>query len=349
MDHSSASDLIGLALNPPAFPRPSSDEAEATSQTFTITPYTLLAAFNGFRPLDPLFYQENTDWRQISLTLGFEEEETAGDDVAAERAIVAGAKVTIWNPRDIPSNDADVEALRGQLETAGTLYGEIENFIQDLLFEEVGKKISPGINKVDFINDYLSQGDFETYLNFLDERQRQEIRKRIEDRIEPFLLLKKQAESILDNLRKEPQVSLSAQAKAREIDPDEFKFSTTLDYGLDRLDWTLNGSFEYRGETDIQKEQFGGSIATEFALRVSPESLTGSQPMTFSVAGKGMLLEDTDVILQVQAKLVIPIANGLNLPFSVTWANRSELIEEEEIRGRIGFSLDTSRLLSALQ
>lgn len=47
-----------------------------------------------------------------------------------------------------------------------------------------------------------------------------------------------------------------------------------------------------------------------------------------------------------QLKLVIPInGTGIKLPFSVTFANRSELIKESTIRGNFGFTLDLDRLL----
>ncbi len=47
-----------------------------------------------------------------------------------------------------------------------------------------------------------------------------------------------------------------------------------------------------------------------------------------------------------QSKLTIPIqGTGVKIPFSFTWANRTELIKEREIRGNIGITLDLDALL----
>lgn len=47
-----------------------------------------------------------------------------------------------------------------------------------------------------------------------------------------------------------------------------------------------------------------------------------------------------------QFKLVVPInGTGIKLPFSITFANRSELIKESTVRGNFGFTFDLDRLL----
>ena len=57
----------------------------------------------------------------------------------------------------------------------------------------------------------------------------------------------------------------------------------------------------------------------------------------------------TDTIGKLQAKLKIPIAEGIDLPISVTWANRTELIDEHEVRGQFGFTFDLAGLGKALR
>jgi hypothetical protein len=50
-------------------------------------------------------------------------------------------------------------------------------------------------------------------------------------------------------------------------------------------------------------------------------------------------------------KLTIPMPGvlaGLKIPLSVTFANRTELIDEKEIRGNVGFTLDLSKLQNSL-
>jgi hypothetical protein len=41
-----------------------------------------------------------------------------------------------------------------------------------------------------------------------------------------------------------------------------------------------------------------------------------------------------------QGKLTIPISGVVRVPISVTWSNRTELINEEDLRGQVGLTLD---------
>ncbi len=54
---------------------------------------------------------------------------------------------------------------------------------------------------------------------------------------------------------------------------------------------------------------------------------------------------------QGQAKLTIPLPfmPGLEMPISFSFASRTELVNEADVRGRVGFTFDVSRLLSGLK
>jgi len=49
-----------------------------------------------------------------------------------------------------------------------------------------------------------------------------------------------------------------------------------------------------------------------------------------------------------QFKFNIPMAAGMSFPFSITYANSSELIKESKVRANFGFTFDTDKLLKAL-
>ena len=49
-------------------------------------------------------------------------------------------------------------------------------------------------------------------------------------------------------------------------------------------------------------------------------------------------------IVIVQAKLSFPIGENISVPLSVTWANRTELVNEDIVRGQIGLTLDLDSL-----
>jgi hypothetical protein len=50
-----------------------------------------------------------------------------------------------------------------------------------------------------------------------------------------------------------------------------------------------------------------------------------------------------------QAKLTIPLKDsGVKVPLSVTASNRTELINEKDVRGSIGLTLDLDTFMSVL-
>jgi hypothetical protein len=78
----------------------------------------------------------------------------------------------------------------------------------------------------------------------------------------------------------------------------------------------------------------------------------GRDPLTVSVAGLGEWYpDDRPDISRLQVKLTVPLPGplaGLKIPISLTFANRTELIDESEIRGNVGFTLDFSKLQNML-
>jgi hypothetical protein len=48
-----------------------------------------------------------------------------------------------------------------------------------------------------------------------------------------------------------------------------------------------------------------------------------------------------------QAKLTIPVkGSGVQIPISLTWSNRTELILENDVRGNIGITFDLDKLFA---
>jgi hypothetical protein len=67
---------------------------------------------------------------------------------------------------------------------------------------------------------------------------------------------------------------------------------------------------------------------------------------TFS--GTGLALKGNLAI--AQAKLTIPIKNtGIKIPLSFSWASRTELIKESDVRGHIGITFDMDTLVGLLK
>ena len=73
--------------------------------------------------------------------------------------------------------------------------------------------------------------------------------------------------------------------------------------------------------------------------------------MEDAVVATGVTVPDTKGDINTgQLKLTIPVKPlGLRIPISVTFANRTELIKEKEVRGNFGFTFDLDQILGKLK
>lgn len=130
------------------------------------------------------------------------------------------------------------------------------------------------------------------------------------------------------------------------------------------MDLTLNASLSFFHKkpisTDVKRlKDFN------FALQLDkPFSFTGKGDknalLTFAgkyqrldgdaVALDGTVLPNTKGDIAVgQIKLMIPIYKGIRFPVSATFANRTELVREKEVRGNFGLTFDIDTLLTIIR
>ena len=104
----------------------------------------------------------------------------------------------------------------------------------------------------------------------------------------------------------------------------------------------------------------------DFAAALSFEGTAGRSPflmnkddesrITYSFSGRYRRLFENRNRPNVKAdigiaqfKLEIPVLMGFSLPFSVTYANATELIKEDHVRANFGFTLDTDKVFQILK
>jgi hypothetical protein len=91
--------------------------------------------------------------------------------------------------------------------------------------------------------------------------------------------------------------------------------------------------------------EFQGTVGN--GLFASQQGFDKSK-VAIAVSGRVLRLEDVDDIMAVlQAKIDLPLARGLRIPFSVSYASRTDLLDEDEIRGNFGLTLDFDQLQAA--
>ena len=111
----------------------------------------------------------------------------------------------------------------------------------------------------------------------------------------------------------------------------------TIPIGAERIRH-LEGSLQWDLPLKYRTEQ--GAVVLTLAGRV--------QRLQSGVVIQNALLPDTKGTIGVfQLKVTVPIAEGgLQIPISITWANRSELIKEKFVRGQVGMTFDLDSLIA---
>ncbi len=170
-------------------------------------------------------------------------------------------------------------------------------------------------------------------------------------------------EAILDKIAKAPIVSFDYINDRPANAPSLSKFNLIGELGFGpRLDLTFNGAltmFNSKPATAGAKRVRDFQFATQFDMPFGELGMGMGKPV-LSFAGRyerlmadattsvGTTMPNTQGNIGVgQIKLVIPIKNsGVRIPISFSFANRTELIKEREVRGNFGFTFDLDALFS---
>jgi len=289
----------------------------------------------------------------VYFTLG---QEVPKDEMANtnNRSTIFGAKFLIWDMRDAahPSN----------LKRLGRHYEKVGNATRNLnvVIDNIGEYLSataigPGPKasqaaKTEFLNKLEVPAEFQKILSLLTVKDLDAINKIIEDGLGPELEVADDTRQVIEEIRKAPQFSLAFQAKTRREGRDEYRAEAILDLGVSgRVNGSLNGSFIYMDSKVIGGDIRAGAVSGQLQFQITPEKkLSGRDPIYFYLAGEGKWMSGMDAIGKVQAKIKIPLVEGISIPISFTYATRADLIDEKEVRGQFGFTFDVARLIKTL-
>ena len=114
------------------------------------------------------------------------------------------------------------------------------------------------------------------------------------------------------------------------------------------MNLTLNGSYNYKNSSIIGGDVRTGRFAGQLQFQMTPEkSLVGRSPLYLYLGSEANWASGKPSIYKLQGKVKIPIAEGIDFPISITFANRTDLIQEKDVRGQFGFTIDTAKLFRA--
>jgi hypothetical protein len=361
VDQTDAPDLISLGMS--LYDAANLDSGKAPV-TVTLSGWALKTAVSQQNPLDPAVYSRGANWRRWSVTVGRELD--AGTPAAAR---VLGTKLLLWNQRDVSSraHRADIAAVNTALMAAAKEFAASAGRINNFLFGALRTRVTPPLAgdsepalKLDFINAHLNSETFDTTLALLTDDEKALLDDIVREMIPIDKALTELIAQVVARIRGAPQLAVMYQARLRPGDgTDEHRWEAAFDYGpTDALKLAVNGSLDLKQVHEADHERGArvsfelawaarGETAAQRALEIlRPRPKQAKSPITLSVAGELEWRPDKSSVRTVQGKLTIPIPalKGIALPISVTWANDPELIDEHDVRGQVGFTLDFSQL-----
>jgi len=366
VDQTSSPDLVGLALNLAGLKENSDASGNGTSGTITTSAYALYAAAKNRDPLDPDFYVKHPNLRRFSFTLG-RDGGNATDPTGGGPATVVGFKVLVLNWRDVASHDNGTKLMTASaaLATSAVATLKMDKELQDFLFQELAPTLglcgaagapgaSPIANQVAFLNNCLGPALVTTVAR-LTPQQRKEIKAIVTRNIDDPATFMNTVNQEVWEIRRAPQLSFTFQSKLRNGNgDDEYRTGVLFDYGVyERMNLTVNGTFDYKDSKLIGADTRAGRVAAEGIFQLTPNrgNFGDPRPYLFSASSEAKWANNSKSTYTGQLKLTIPIPGltGVNFPISVSVANRSDLIKEKTVRGKFGFTIDITKLLSQIQ
>jgi hypothetical protein len=355
VDSAGAPDLIGISTQ--FFNASRSGDSDRTPSSLTLSAFALRSALVGTDAMRPEVYASGRNWRRLSLSVGRLAEDADAGQPAGQ---LVGVKVLALDQRD-PSRPATVARLQESLRTSATGQGVALAF--DALFELIAMRLGPRLGETDpdaFAVTFLGKDTHAKTMEQLTDEDLAAIDRLLVEQLSPAMQAAvTEQRAVLRQLRQAPQLAFSYQASLREdAGDDEHLVQGIFEYGVvPRVNLAVNA-----GVSRILSELVGDDTVVRVSghaqVRLTGEDsrvaslLRAQAPLMLTASFSGGWHRESDDIYKGQVKLTVPMPGrlgGVSLPISVTFANRTELIDEREVRGQVGFTLDFAALQQGLR
>lgn len=333
-----APDFLSIALNSGAFAREEKDNVA----TFSTSLYALGSFFKPQMATDFREFQRHRFLRRFtaSVSTGKSDEPTTSDSLNVT-AFTLKYQFGTRDIRDPEFNDLsiwqEVDDLmeQGANALAAVLSGDAFSVFLDGLEAKNLREISVPSLQTEI------QGDAKLLLAL----------ESLESRSDAIGVRKidTKFKALEGRLKKRWLGSAAFGGKFMESQKDEYMVEGTISGYAGEVSITASGSVTWfdnpMGTGRDLTSKFGVELLREFKdLSVTSENLGSAFSLGFNY-------EDGDKPRKVrgQLKWEFFLSKGISFPLSVTWANRTEFVNEREVRGNFGISYDFTHLLKALK
>lgn len=344
VDHPGLAELLSLLQNSANL---TSGDSKPDSLSAAFTLYTLLTALRGKDPLDPTWFDQNKLPRGLSFSITRDQGDSnnAATD-AVQDGTVYTVKYLLIDKRD-PSAGDGANRVRAAAATAlnyptARLAARTQQSLDDISLRLARRSVLDEVNSAE-TNRSPGKGGAPASAGTLTDNYLLDADDTL--RSDAALLVNESPEvgEAVTELRRGLQLALTFQKKHRtDGSPDDNLGQIEFERGGHNGTYTFNLSYGRRLDTNGTTRTSGLRIAGQF------ESLSGD---TVEQQNKRMRLAiglehdgtRSPRLSRIQAKLTVRLRDGLELPISVTAANRTEFINEGKIKGRVGFTFDMEK------
>jgi hypothetical protein len=345
LDLSSAPDLIGVGLTFLGIRRAGGDDTASTT-SLTATAYSLVAAAQGADIFNADFYERYANWRRVSFTVGQQASQNDGKGFDQKATIVA-EKILLLNSRELSRSD-NLGAVQGALDKAAVSTAQTMFAVTTLLWSHSDQKRT----LPEFTIDALDDTNFKATLTALPASTWPDVDSLIDANLRAQIALRGELVGLIAKIKRRPQLSIASASKLRTgTGPDEHRFAAIFDYGIAaRLSTTLNASMDVvKGHDALIRDATTGRAAGALNLKLrAGNPFESDEPTSLGLAADAVRKHGAWTY-SAQFKIDVAIAHGIRLPISVTRASRADLIDEKDVRGLFGFTIDMSKLAAALK
>jgi hypothetical protein len=347
VDQTSASDLVGTALN--FSPVGGSRDG---SGTVTASLYSIYTLASGQDPLTPSIYNAHSGMRTLFLTVGREEPSPSAQDPSPQGTIY-GARWLPVNRRDASAIARDPAVMKQFRQVAGAIAGatsEAASTLANLLYDRLPE---PKPSRLDFLRSFKTADDVQIMVDGLARADRAQVTALVNSYRSRIGAADGELRKLVQMLSRRWQVAVDFQTAQRTGAANtDYQFELIADRAVkDCLFFTFNGNYLYSDSIKIGADTRTGRGAFELKYSLTQVSgLSLRSPLQLALSGEG-LLKQRQWQYHAQLQLVIPISTGVNLPFSLGYGNRPELLRqaEKDVYGKFGLTLDLSKIVSALK
>jgi hypothetical protein len=168
---------------------------------------------------------------------------------------------------------------------------------------------------------------------------------------EELVLAKQNLNAALEQFSKRPLLTLEYTGHRNLTQSGYAEFKLLYDQHVAPLDVILNAGFStYNTPNPVLhqeriREYHGTFSLAGTAKNPFPVSERDFGKMTYSLSGQIERFQEKNTNIAVaNFRFELPVAAALSIPFSISYANRTELLNEKEVKGHFGLTFDLDKL-----